>query len=310
MKKIVMMNSDYHQTVLLHAAVDALDIKPNGVYVDLTFGGGGHTQLILEKLGDKGKLFAFDRDPDAKKNLPDDKRLTFVAQDFRYMQNYLKLHGAKQVDGILADLGVSSFQFDTAERGFSIRFDGPLDMRMDKSSPLSAKEVVNDYDFDELTRVFKLYGELRSARKLASHLIKVRDDNAILTTTQLIDELKGFFPERKQNKFMAMVFQALRIEVNGELESLTKMLEQAVEVLKPEGRLVVISYHSLEDRLVKNMMKRGSIDGEEEKDFFGKSLRPFDTINSKPIVPNEDEIQNNSRARSAKMRVAVRRKDD
>ncbi len=292
----------YHRPVLLQPCMDGLNLQPGGTYVDVTFGGGGHSSRMLELL-EGGKLVAFDQDPDARNNLPQDDRLLFIHQNFRYMKNFLKLHGNIPVDGILADLGISSWQIDQPERGFSTRFQGPLDMRMDKQSALSAKEVVNEYDEEELVRVFKFYGELRNARKIARELVFKRKNELPETTEELKGVLQKLAPRGKENKFFAQVFQALRIEVNHELDVLKEFLKQSAEVLRPGGRLVVISYHSLEDRLVKNFIKAGNFNGEQEKDFFGNVIAPFKAV-GKLIVPDEQEQEENPRSRSAKLRIA------
>ncbi|MBW6478778.1 MAG: 16S rRNA (cytosine(1402)-N(4))-methyltransferase RsmH [Bacteroidales bacterium] len=292
----------YHRPVLLQSCIEGLNVKAGGTYVDVTFGGGGHSALILENLKD-GRLVAFDQDPDAANNLPDDNRLLFINQNFRYMKNFLKLHGAMPVDGILADLGISSWQIDQAERGFSTRFHGPLDMRMDKQSVLSAREVLNEYEKYELVRVFRLYGELKNAHKIAEEIIFHRKAESFETTEQLKQVLQKLAPRGKENKFFAQVFQALRIEVNAELDVLKEFLKQSVEVLKPGGRLVVISYHSLEDRLVKNFIKAGNFEGHQEKDFFGNVLAPLKAV-GKLIVPDDKEQIENPRSRSAKLRIA------
>ena len=300
-----MVSNHYHIPVLLQACVDSLQIDPNGVYVDLTFGGGGHSKEILKHLGDNGKLVSFDQDADAAKNVPDDKRIVFVQQNFRHLKNYLRLNGITKVDGILGDLGVSSHQFDIAERGFSIRFDSELDMRMNQSSDLSAYEVVNEYDEKQLTFMFRTYGELDNAFKLAKAICEARLIEPIKNTNQFKQAIINCTPKFEANRYLAKVFQAIRMEVNQELEALKECLTQCVEILKPGGRLVVMSYHSLEDRLVKNIMKTGNIEGKEEKDIiFGTSTKVFKLLGSKPTVPNEEEIKNNSRARSAKLRVA------
>lgn len=300
-----MVSNHYHIPVLLQACIDSLQIKPNGVYVDLTFGGGGHSKEILKHLGENGKLVSFDQDEDAVKNVPDDDRLIFVQQNFRYLKNYLRLNGITKVDGILGDLGVSSHQFDVAERGFSIRFDADLDMRMNQSSDLSAYEVVNEYDEKKLAFIFRTYGEVDNANKLAKLICSAREEAPIKNTGELKEAIKNATPKFETNRYLAKVFQAIRMEVNGEMEALKECLTQCVEVLKPGGRLVVMSYHSLEDRLVKNIMKTGNIEGKEEKDIvFGTSTKVFKLITSKPIVPTKEEIENNSRARSAKLRVA------
>jgi 16S rRNA (cytosine1402-N4)-methyltransferase len=302
---MTMVSNPYHIPVLLQACVDSLQINPNGVYVDLTFGGGGHSKEILKHLGKDGKLISFDQDADAAKNVPDDKRIIFVQQNFRHLKNYLRLNGIKQVDGILGDLGVSSHQFDVAERGFSIRMDAELDMRMNQSSDLSAYEVVNEYDEKQLTFIFRTYGELDNAFKLAKAIIEARNKEPIKSINEFKQAIKSCTPKFEENRYLAKVFQAIRMEVNQELEALKECLTQCVEVLKPGGRLVIMSYHSLEDRLVKNIMKTGNIEGKEEKDIiFGTSTKVFKLLGSKPTVPTDEEIKNNSRARSAKLRVA------
>ena len=300
-----MVSNHYHIPVLLQACIDSLQLKPDGVYVDLTFGGGGHSKEILKHLGKDGKLISFDQDEDAAKNVPDDERLIFVQQNFRYLKNYLRLNGITEVDGILGDLGVSSHQFDVAERGFSIRFDADLDMRMNQSSDLSAYEVINEYDERKLTFVFRTYGEVDNAFKVAKLICSARENAPIKNTADLKEAIKSATPKFETNRYLAKVFQAIRMEVNGEMEALKECLTQCVEVLKPGGRLVIMSYHSLEDRLVKNVMKTGNIEGKEEKDIvYGTSTKVFKLITSKPIVPAKEEIESNSRARSAKLRVA------
>lgn len=296
----------YHIPVLLTESVEALEIDPDGIYVDATFGGGGHAKAILAKLN-KGRLIAFDQDPDAAGNVPDDERLIFVPQNFRYMRNYLKALNAIPVSGILADLGVSSHQFDTASRGFSIRADAPLDMRMSSRGTLTAARIIETYPQEKLAEIFRMYGEISGAGRIAARLVQRRSEEEINTTGKLMELLASFAPRNKAHKFYAQIFQALRIEVNGELESLRQLLLQSNEVLKSKGRMVVISYHSLEDRLVKNYFKRGVFTGEEPKDFYGRSLRPFDVVYGKPIVPDAGETARNPRARSAKMRVAVKK---
>lgn len=301
-----MMKNDrgYHVPVLLNSSVEGLNIVPNGVYVDVTFGGGGHSRKILESLDENGKLFAFDQDAEAHENSLDDSRFTLIDQNFAFIQNYLAFHGIAQVDGILADLGVSSHQFDSGERGFSIRYEGDLDMRMNQDQELTAKLVVNDYEEDRLEFIFKAYADIRNARLVARKIVEAREVNEIKTTTQLIDIVKLLTTFKKENQFLAQIFQAIRIEVNQELEVLKKFLVAAQDVLKPGGRLVVISYHSLEDRLVKNFIKKGKFEGEIEKDFYGNPLVQMKDVSRKAIVPNEEEIELNSRARSAKMRIA------
>jgi 16S rRNA (cytosine1402-N4)-methyltransferase len=290
----------YHRPVLLEESVDNLNIKPDGVYVDVTFGGGGHSKEILTRLTN-GKLIAFDQDPEAKANAIDDPRFTLVDQNFRYMKNWLRLLGHKSVDGILADLGVSSHQFDSESRGFSIRFDSTLDMRMDMQRDLNAQKVINTYDEEDLRRVLQEYGELNQARAMARAIVAARP---IHSSEDLKQAVRRFLPAFKEHKVLAQIFQAFRIEVNDEMETLKEFLLQSAEMLKPGGRLVVISYHSLEDRLVKDFMKTGNFQGEPVKDFFGNLLRPLKPLSSKPIIPGEEEIAGNTRARSAKMRVA------
>ncbi len=294
----------YHNPVLLHKSIDGLNIRPDGVYVDATFGGGGHARLILSKLGAQGHLVAFDQDAEAEANKPDDERLIFVNQNFRYLKNFLRLYDRLPVDGILADLGVSSHQFDEAKRGFSTRFDGPLDMRMGKHQNLSAADVVNTYSEDELNEIFRLYGEIRNSRCMAKLICEKRKTKAFETTFELEAAVGKCIPPTRKNKMLAMLFQAIRIEVNQELEVLKAFLEQTADVLKPGGRLVVISYHSLEDRLVKNFIKTGNFEGKVQKDFFGNNLVDFKPVVNKAIVPDEKEIAQNSRARSARLRIA------
>lgn len=302
-----MMTNHYHIPVLLKPCVDNLITNPDGLYVDITFGGGGHSKEILSRLSEKGKLFSFDQDEDAKRNIPDDKRLTFIPQNFRYIKNYLKLYGVTKVDGILGDLGVSSHQFDEGDRGFSIRYDAELDMRMNQKSSLTAKKVINEYDERKLLNLFKEYGEIDNAYKLTMLIVEARKHQKIDTTNQLKEIIKPATPKFEESRYLAKVYQAIRIEVNQEMEALKECLTQCVDLLKPDGRLVMMSYHSLEDRLVKNIIKTGNVDGKEEKDLvFGKITKYFKSLTSKPIVPSEDEIQQNSRARSAKLRVAAR----
>jgi len=297
---------EYHNPVLLHASVDGLNIKPDGVYVDVTFGGGGHSKEILSRLGPNGKLFAFDQDEDALANALPDERFVLINENFRYLKRFLRFHNVKSVDGILADLGVSSHQFDVAERGFSTRFDAGLDMRMSQKNDLNAYKVVNDYDESNLKRVFLDYGELKNAPALSKTIVEARDGQPIKTTDELKEVLAKFLPERVRNKILAQIYQAIRIEVNQEMDVLKEFLEQSLEVLKPEGRLSVISYHSLEDRLVKRFIKNGMFEGEPEKDFFGNFSVPFKTV-GKLIVPDQAEIKSNNRARSAKLRIAEKR---
>lgn len=298
---------NYHKPVLLHPSVDALITNPKGIYVDCTFGGGGHSRLILEKLSSEGKLFAFDQDYDASANLIQDSRFTFIQQNFRYLKNSLRFYKVDAVDGILADLGVSSHQFDMPLRGFSTRFDGPLDMRMNNKQPLSAKDIINNYTEDQLAEIFYLYGELKQSRKISREIIEARKEKHIETTSDLKVIFEKSIPSFKQNKFFAQLFQALRIEVNDELNALKELLTQSYEMLKPGGKLVFISYHSLEDRLVKKFLKTGLFKGEPERDIYGNWYKPFDIPYSKAIIPNQEEILDNTRARSAKMRIATKR---
>ena len=298
----------YHNPVLLKDSVDALIINESGIYVDCTFGGGGHSREILNRLDHNGKLFSFDQDVDAIRNKIDDDRFELVEQNFRFLKNNLRFRGVKQVDGVLGDLGVSSHQFDTPERGFSTRFDGELDMRMNQNAALSAKTIINEYEEEELARIFYDFGELQGSYRLAREVVKARADKQIET----IEELKqvfSFIPKMKENKFFAQMFQALRIEVNDEMAALKDMLTQCGEVVKPGGRLVIISYHSLEDRLTKRYMKNGMFEGEPERDMYGNWSAPFKPLQSKVIVPTQEEINENPRARSAKMRIAVRNED-
>jgi 16S rRNA (cytosine1402-N4)-methyltransferase len=294
----------YHVPVLLNESIEGLNIKPNGTYVDLTFGGGGHSSAILQKLSAKGKLFGFDQDEDAMANAPKDKRFTFVRGNFRYFRNFLRYHKVTSVDGILADLGVSSHHFDSPERGFSFRFQGPLDMRMNADSKISAATVVNTYPLEKLTEVFRVYGELTNAYKLAQEIVRTRQAKPIDTVERLFEVLEKHFPQKVQNKMMAQAFQSLRIEVNREMEVLKQMLLQTPKALKSEGRLVVISYHSLEDRLVKNFMRTGNFEGKVEANFYGHTTSPLEPVNRKVIVPTDEENEQNSRARSAKLRIA------
>lgn len=297
--------SSYHVSVLLHEAIEGLNINPDGVYVDVTFGAGGHSKEILKHLK-QGSLVAFDQDEDAEANLIEDERLVFVRQNFKYLKNHLRANGFLKVDGVLADLGVSSHQFDIAERGFSTRFDGGLDMRMDQDSTLTAAQVINDYEPEQLSSVFQIGADIKNPQKLVDRIVEARAQGEIKTTGELKSIISSMAHPSKVTQFLAKVFQAVRIEVNGEVEVLKKMLEQAVQVLKPGGRLVVISYHSLEDRLVKNLMRAGNFEGQLDKDFYGNIIRPLEPVNRKVIVPSEEEMEVNSRARSAKMRVATK----
>ncbi|CAC9975902.1 16S rRNA (cytosine(1402)-N(4))-methyltransferase RsmH [Flavobacterium panici] len=294
---------EYHNPVLLHPTVDGLNIKPDGIYVDVTFGGGGHSKEILRRLGPNGRLFAFDQDEDALANALPDERFTLINENFRFIKRFLRFHGIKSVDGILADLGVSSHQFDVPERGFSTRFDAELDMRMSQKNDLNAYRVVNEYEEQDLRRVFFDYGELKNAPVLARTIVEARRDYPIKTTDELKDVLKKFLPEKVRNKILAQIYQAIRIEVNQEMDVLKEFIEQSLEILNPGGRLSVISYHSLEDRLVKRFIKNGMFEGEPERDFFGNFSVPFKTI-GKLIVPDDEEIKINNRARSAKLRIA------
>ena len=294
---------EYHNPVLLHESIDALAIKKDGVYVDVTFGGGGHSREILSRLGATGKLIAFDQDLDAKRNKIDDNRFILIEENFRYIGRFLKFYGVKKVDGILADLGVSSNQFDEAERGFSIRFDGELDMRMNQSSKTSAKKIINTYSEEMLANILFMYGELRNARAIAHTIVEARTDGVIETSFQLRKLLQKYLPKAKEHKILAQIFQAIRIEVNEELEVLKEFLIQTPDLLTPEGRLSIISYHSLEDRLVKRFIRTGLFNGEPEKDFFGNINVPLMKL-GKLIIPNQEEVRKNNRARSAKLRVA------
>ncbi|WP_447766729.1 16S rRNA (cytosine(1402)-N(4))-methyltransferase RsmH [Sphingobacterium faecium] len=298
------MDNVYHVPVMLKECMDALAIKPNGIYVDVTFGGGGHSREILKHLGPEGKLFAFDQDPDALNNVIDDSRFTLIHQNFRFLKNNLRVNGVKQVDGILADLGVSSHQFDAADRGFSIRFDADLDMRMDQISDVDARKVLSTYSEEDLHRIFGMYGEIVNAKTLAKTIVTARLTTPINTVAELKEVIKKLVPRGKEHKYHAQVFQALRIEVNKELEALQEFLLQTVDVLKAEGRLVVMSYHSLEDRLVKNFLAKGKFRGDVEKDFFGNEIKPFHVISRKAITADDQELVENNRSRSAKLRIA------
>lgn len=299
----MMTKMEYHNPVLLKETVDGLNVKPDGVYVDVTFGGGGHSREIMSRLGEKGKLVAFDQDEDALRNAIDDERFLLINENFRNIKRFLRFHGIKEVDGILGDFGVSSHQFDVAERGFSTRFDAELDMRMNRRGDLSAFHVVNEYDEQDLKRVFVQYGELKNGGAMANVIVTARKDKQIRNTEHLKQVLSKFLPAHKSNKILAQIYQAIRIEVNQEIDVLKEFLEQSLEILKPGGRLSVISYHSLEDRLVKRFMRNGMFEGEPERDMFGRFEVPFKII-EKLIVPTEEEIEINNRARSAKLRVA------
>ena len=300
------MANEYHAPVLLHDCVKGLNIRPDGVYVDVTFGGGGHSRAILEKLGPFGRLVSFDRDADAWANAPDDPRFTLVRSDFRWLKNQLRYLEVLPVDGLLADLGVSSHQFDTGARGFSFRFNGPLDMRMDRRAKRTAAQLLAEWDLETLTHVLRTYGELREAYRVAKQLVKARSERRIDSTQRLVEALAPFLHGKGDSGFLAQVFQALRIAVNDELGSLEALLELSAQVIAPGGRLVVISYHSLEDRMVKNWMRGGDIGGEERKDLFGNRLRPFTPLTRKAIQPSEEEMDRNPRARSARLRIAER----
>jgi len=293
----------YHKAVLLNECIEGLNINPTGIYVDVTFGGGGHSTEILKTLT-TGKLFAFDRDSDVEVNIPKDKNFKLLKTNYKNIKRFLRAEGIKRVDGILADLGVSSHQFDVEERGFSFRFDSELDMRMNKNDALDAKNILQNYSKQELANVFYNYGELRNSRRIADKIIELRNQLEIKTTTQLINCISDMVPEKNRNQFLSQVFQALRIEVNDEIESLKQMMLDGVDILKSEGRFVVLSYHSLEDRIVKNIFKKGNLNGEIEKDFFGNILKNMNEINRKVIVASDKEIKGNSRSRSAKLRVA------
>ena len=299
--------SEYHVPVMLKECIDGLNIDPDGTYVDVTFGGGGHSREILKHLGPKGRLVAFDQDADAQRNIIDDERFVFVDQNFRYLKNFCRLHGAIPVNGILADLGVSSYQFDEADRGFSIRFDAELDMRMNQLGELTAKDVINNYSVADLHRIFGIYGEIQNAKSLAETIATARLNMPIVTIADLKNVISNRIPKGKENKYLAQVFQALRIEVNQELEALKDFLMQSAEVLGVGGRLVVMSYHSLEDRLVKNFIAKGKFSGEVEKDLYGNDNKPLDAVSRGAITASAEEITNNNRARSAKLRIAVKK---
>ena len=295
----------YHVPVLLKESVDGLQINPEGIYVDVTFGGGGHSREILSRLGSKGHLYSFDQDADAEQNIPaDEQKFTFVRSNFRYLRNWMRYYGVEGIDGLLADLGVSSHHFDDESRGFSFRFDAPLDMRMNERDGLTAADVCNRYSEEELARLFWLYGELKNGRRLANTIVKGRADHPIATVNDLITLVRPLIGANREKKDMAKVFQALRIEVNHEMEALHEMLDAAINCLKPGGRLVVLTYHSLEDRMVKNYMRSGNAEGKVEEDFFGNRLSPLRPVNNKVIVPDADEQERNPRSRSAKLRIA------
>ena len=297
----------YHVPALLNESIDGLKVLPSGIYVDVTFGGGGHSREILNRLGENGRLLGFDQDEDAIANVIPDSRFTFVHSNFRYLKNFLRYHGINQVDGVIADLGVSSHHFDDSVRGFSFRFSGDLDMRMNRGTNLNAADILNEYPEDKLADVFYKWGELKNARRIASSVIEFRAKKKIEKTDDLLDIVAPFTRRDKEKKILAQTFQALRIEVNREMDALTEMLMQSLDVLKPGGRLSVISYHSLEDRLVKNFFRTGNFEGNLEKDFFGNPLTPFEVINRKVIVPSVEEQKKNPRSRSAKLRVAEKK---
>lgn len=295
----------YHVPVLLKESVDGLQINPEGIYVDVTFGGGGHSREILSRLGSKGHLYSFDQDADAEQNIPaDEQKFTFVRSNFRYLRNWMRYYGVEGIDGLLADLGVSSHHFDDESRGFSFRFDAPLDMRMNERDGLTAADVCNRYSEEELARLFWLYGELKNGRRLANAIVRGRADHPIATVNDLITLVRPLIGANREKKDMAKVFQALRIEVNHEMEALHEMLDAAISCLKPSGRLVVLTYHSLEDRMVKNYMRSGNAEGKVEEDFFGNRLSPLRPVNNKVIIPDADEQERNPRSRSAKLRIA------
>lgn len=297
----------YHVPVLLEESINGLDLKKGGVYVDVTFGGGGHSKEILRRMDKSCRLYSFDQDEDAERNIVHDDRFTFVRSNFRYLKNFLKYYGIEEVDGILADLGVSSHHFDDSERGFSFRFDGKLDMRMNKRAGMNAADILNNYDEDKLADIFYLYGELKNSRKLASVIVKRRNVKSFDTIEDFLEVVKPLYGKDREKKELAKVFQALRIEVNHEMEALKEMLYAATEMLKPGGRLSVITYHSIEDRMVKNIMKTGNIEGKMEQDFFGNIKTPYKIINNKVIVPDNEEIETNPRSRSAKLRIAEKK---
>lgn len=299
----------YHIPVLVKDSVDGLNIGSAGIYVDVTFGGGGHSREILSRLDADGHLYSFDQDADAEKNIINDNRLTFVRSNFRYLKNWMRYYGVDHIDGLLADLGVSSHHFDDESRGFSFRFDAPLDMRMNKRDGTTAADVVNTYDEERLADIFYLYGELKNSRKIAAALVKARAAHKIETTQDFIGAVESLFRREREKKDMAKLFQALRIEVNNEMTALKEMLRSATELLRPGGRLSVITYHSLEDRIVKNVMKTGNPEGKMKQDFFGRIETPFTLINNKVITPDDEELANNPRSRSAKLRIAEKKDD-
>ncbi len=294
----------YHSPVLLTESIDGLSINPDGIYVDVTFGGGGHSRSILQQLSERGRLYAFDQDSDALANNIDDNRFTLIHENFKYLKSFLRLEGVRKIDGLLADLGVSSHQFDEGQRGFSIRFDAALDLRMDQRQKQTAKDIVNSESETRLKEILSLYGEMPNAGRIANAIVAARQQKTIETTFELCKAVEKYIPHNQENKYLAMMFQALRIEVNAELEALEMMLKQAVDILNPGGRLVVISYHSLEDRMVKNLIKSGNIEGNIEKDFYGNMITSLKPITRKPITPSDEELQENNRSRSAKLRIA------
>lgn len=295
----------YHIPVLLHETVDGLNIQPGGIYVDVTFGGGGHSREILRRLDAKAHLYSFDQDADAEQNIPQgDERFTFVRSNFRYLKNWMRYYGVEHIDGLLADLGVSSHHFDDEERGFSFRFDAPLDMRMNERAGTTAADIVNRYSEEQLADVFYLYGEMKNSRRLASAIVKARAAHALQTIDDLLQVVKPLMPREREKKDLARVFQALRIEVNHEMDALREMLEAALSMLRPGGRLSVLTYHSLEDRMVKNFIRAGRIDGKVQQDFYGRRLTPWRAINNKVILPSQQEQEENPRSRSAKLRIA------
>ena len=298
--------NEYHNPVLLEESVDALDIMPGGVYVDATFGGGGHSREILSRMDSTARLYSFDQDADAERNIVDDDRFTFVRSNFRYLENWMRYYGIEHIDGILADLGVSSHHFDDETRGFSFRFDAPIDMRMNKRAGKTAADILNDYTEEQLADIFYIYGELKTSRRIAAAIAKARAAKPIKTTTDLLTIVDPLMPKERQKKDLAKVFQALRIEVNREMEALKEMLTAAVRLLRPGGRLSVITYHSLEDRMVKNVMKTGNVEGKVEKDFFGRTSATMRPLQGKPITPSAEEQTDNPRSRSAKLRVGVK----
>ena len=304
-------NTTYHIPALLDETINGLAIKPDGVYVDATFGGGGHSRAIVGKLGENGKLFGFDQDMDAYGNRIDDKRFTFVHGNFRFIKNFLRYYGEASVDGILADLGVSFHHFDDSSRGFSFRFgEGVLDMRMNRDNSTDAKKVINTYGPDELIRIFKLYGDLKNAKKITDRIVKRRAEKEIITTGDLLDTVRPIVNPKQEKKELAQIFQALRMEVNREVDALAEFLAQTTQLLKPGGRLAVITYHSIEDRMVKNFIRSGNIEGKTETDFFGRTQSPLRAVNNKVIVPSDEEVERNPRSRSAKLRIAERIKTD